>query len=109
MRENASFWDKLFYRYPWPLLKSSMSQQIRFEQYGELPERLQIKHEEKHIEENIRHYINKNGQDRFAFVKGLVAANKYHFAKFAIVRVLLQIDDIVLPFLVAKLLDWVQS
>ena len=26
MRENASFFDKLFYRYPWPLLESSMQQ-----------------------------------------------------------------------------------
>ena len=60
MRENASFLDKLFYRYPWPLLKSSMDQQIKFEQYGELPETLQIKHEEKQIEENIQHYIKKN-------------------------------------------------
>ena len=58
MRENASFFDKLFYRYPWPLLKSSMSQEIKFEQYGDLPDRLLIKNEEKHIEGHIRHYIN---------------------------------------------------
>ena len=53
MRENASFFDILFYRYAWPLVKSSTTQQIRFEQYGELPERLLIKHEEKHIESHI--------------------------------------------------------
>lgn len=31
MREDASFFDKLFYRYPWPLLQSSMDQEIKFE------------------------------------------------------------------------------
>ena len=108
MRENASFFDKLFYRYPWPLLKSSMDQQIKFEQYGDLPERLLIKNEEKHIEGHIRHYINKDGQDRMAFVKGLIAANKFNFMKFAIVRVMLQFDDIFLPFLIARVLDWIQ-
>ena len=57
MRENASFFDKLFYRYSWPLLQSSMTQQIRFVQYGDLPERLKIKHEEKRIEEHIQYFI----------------------------------------------------
>ena len=89
MRENASFLDVLFYRYAWPLLKSSTQQQIRFDQYGDLPERLLIKYEEKNIEEHIQHYIKKDPQDRFAFVKGMLCANKWNFAKFGLVRLLL--------------------
>ena len=109
MRENASFIDKLFYRYSWPLLKSSMTQQIRFEQYGELPERLQIKHEEKLIEENIKHYIKKDPQDRFSFMKGLIATNKQNFIKFSIVRLCLQIDDFFIPWVMTQTLDWIQK
>lgn len=60
MRENASFFDKLFYRYPWPLLKSSMTQQLKFEQYGELPEHQKIKYEEEKTEKSIQYYIKKN-------------------------------------------------
>ena len=95
MRENESFFDILFYRYAWPLVKSSMTQQIRFEQYGELPERLLIKHEEKHIESHIQHYIKKNPQDRFAFMKGLLSANKRNFIKFGLVRLLMQTNGFV--------------
>jgi len=50
MRENASFLDTLFFSYAKPLLDSSMTQQIRFEQYGELPDRLKIEYEEEKIE-----------------------------------------------------------
>lgn len=57
MREDASFLEKVFYSYARPLLESSMTQQIRFEQYGELPDRLKICHEAKYIESSIQHYI----------------------------------------------------
>ena len=54
MREGASFWNIVFFSYAWPLLKSSMKEPISFEQYGELPERLLIKHEEERIEASIK-------------------------------------------------------
>ena len=108
MRENTSFFEKVFYRYPWPLLKSSMSQKIRFEQLGELPEHMKIKHEEKRIEEHIQYYIRKDGEDRLAFMKGLISANKSSLIKFGVVRLLLQFDDVVVPFLIARVLAWIQ-
>jgi len=49
MREEASFIDTVLFRYAWPLLESSMTQQIKFEQYGEIPDRLKICHEMKHL------------------------------------------------------------
>lgn len=109
MRENSSFWDKVFYSYAKPLLDSSKKEPLRYEQFGDLPERLLIKHEEKKIEESIKHYIAKDPNDRFAFMKGLLAVNKKKFAKFLVIRILLQIDDFLLPFMVAKLIDWIQS
>ena len=109
MRENSSFWDKVFYNYAKPLLESSKKEPLRYEQFGDLPERLLIKHEEKLIEESIKHYIAKDPNDRFAFMKGLLEVNKHKFAKFLLVRVILQIDDFLLPFMVAKLIDWIQS
>lgn len=57
MRHDASFLSKLFYCYPWKLIKSSLTQKVRFEQYGELPEELKIKHEEQKVEENIQYFI----------------------------------------------------
>ena len=53
MRENASFFEILFYTYPKPLLDSALTQQIRFEQYGDLPDRLKICYEEEKIEKSI--------------------------------------------------------
>ena len=86
MREGRSFFDILFYNYAKPLLTSAMTQQIRFEQYGELPERLMIKHEEALIEASIQKYIKKDPNDRLAFMKGLLDTNKWKFAKFFVVR-----------------------
>ena len=49
MREGRSFLDIIFFSYAKPLLDSAMTQQIRFEQYGDLPDRLLIKYEEEKI------------------------------------------------------------
>ncbi len=53
MRHGSSFWDIVFFRYAWPLMDSSMKEPIKFEQYGDLPEELLIKHEEEKIEKSI--------------------------------------------------------
>ena len=107
MREEASFWDKVFFNYAWPLLESSMKEPIQFEQYGDLPERLLIKHEEERIEKSIKEYIAKDPTDRFAFMKGLLAVNKTNFIKFLVVRLTLQFDELVFPFMIAKLIGWI--
>ena len=60
MRENASLWSKLTFGYAKPLLDSSMKQQIRFEQYGELPDRLKICHEAKELETQINYYWSQD-------------------------------------------------
>ena len=62
---------------------------MSFEQYGELPERLKIEHEEVILERNIKYYIKKDPEDRYAFLKGLFAANKNNFTKFFAVRLLM--------------------
>ena len=36
MREDSSFFDKLFWRYPIPLLESSMEEEVHWSQYGDL-------------------------------------------------------------------------
>jgi len=36
-------------------------------------------------------------------------ANKASFMKFTLVRVLLQIDDLIIPFLIAEVLTWIQK
>ena len=109
MRENTTFWQKLFFSYAQPLLKSSITQQIKFEQYGELPDRLLIKHEEAKLEASIGHYLAKDQQDRFAFCKGLVAINKFNFAKFAAIRVALTSNEFIVPYIMTYVLEWVQS
>ena len=68
-----------------------------------------IKHEEKNIEEHIQHYIKKDPQDRFAFVKGMLCANKWNFAKFGLVRLSLQTQELVKPFIIASTLEWISS
>ena len=98
MREGASFFDTFFFNYAKPLLASSREQPIVFEQYGNLPDRLRIEHEEKKIEEAIQVYIKKDPNDRMAFMKGLMSANKQNLIKFCVVRILLQADDMLMPY-----------
>ena len=109
MRENTTFWQKVFYTYAKPLLDSSRNEKIKFEQYGDLPERLHIKHEEEIIETSIKHYIAKDPNDKLAFMKGLLAANKKNFTKFIFIRMMMQLDDFLLPFIIATFIDWIQS
>ena len=109
MRENASFFDILFYNYAKPLLDSSMTQQIKFEQYGELPDRLKIQYEEEKIESEIKQYIKKNPNDRMAFMKGLVSANKWNLSKFMIVRMVLNVNEFVFPWIIKEMIDWIQN
>jgi len=42
-------------------------------------------------------------------MKGLLAVNKGNFIKFAAVRLGLQFDEFVFPFMIAKLIEWIQS
>lgn len=91
MREGASFWDKLCFNYAWPLLESSMTQQIRFEQYGKLPDRLKICHEAKLLEEHINHYSEQDPNDKYAFMKGILSVNRWKFPKFYAVRAVLML------------------
>lgn len=109
MRENTTFFEKLFYSYARPLLESSMTQQIKFEQYGELPDRLKICHEAKHIESNIQHYMQKNSNDRYAFLKGIFRANYKHFIKFCAIRFTLTTQDVIRPLLMVNYINWLMS
>ena len=109
MRENTTFWEKVFYTYAKPLLDSSMTQQIRFEQYGELPDRLKICHEADKLESEIQHFIKKNPHDRYAFLKGIFRANRWSFAKFISVRCFLTAQDVYNPLIMVTFVAWLQN
>ena len=89
MREGVGFFDKLFCNYAKPLLDSAKTQQLRYEQLGELPEHLKIEHMERKIEACIQSCIKKDPNDQMAFLKGLFQANKWKFIKFVIARFVL--------------------
>jgi len=101
--------EKITYSYAWPLIESSLRQQVRFEQYGELPDRLKIKHEEKRIEEEIQRFIKRDPNDRLAFMKGLLSANRWSLSKFLVVRLLLEAKEVALPLMLSVMIDWIQS
>lgn len=42
-------------------------------------------------------------------MKGLVVTNKYNFVKFGLVRLCLQLDDFMIPFMMIRVLDWIQK
>ena len=108
MREDASFCSKLFFSYAWPLLETSMESKICFEQYGDLPEGLKCKHEVSKIESSIQHYIRKNPQDRFAFMKGLAAANKDKIFYNLLVKIVRIVTlDWTTPFLITETTNWI--
>lgn len=106
MREDASFFDKFTYRYAWPLLESSMTQQICFEQYGDLPDRMKGCHTQKKIKDNIQYYFDKDPNDKLAFAKGLFMANWKQLLTHWSVRMVLMVDDIANPFLLASFIGW---
>lgn len=57
LREEASWLSKIFFSYPKPLLEAAERERITFEQYGELPDHLKIKHEMEKMEKQIDHYV----------------------------------------------------
>ena len=109
IRENASFWSKFTYSYIEPLLDSCLIQPICFEQYGILPERLRICHEEKKYEESIRRYEQKGKSDKFAFMKGILYANRWKLPKFFAIRIVLMINDLLNPLLLVSFITWIQD
>ena len=109
MREEASFFSRLFMNYAKPLLESSQTQQIRFEQYGELPDRLKICHEQKLLEEHINHFTKKNPKDKYAFLKGIMTAKKWKFLLFVGVNVLLSFERIFIALQLVSFIDWMQD
>jgi len=109
MRENATFLEKLSFSYVKPLLTSSRAQDIKLEQYGDLPERLSISTEEKKLEVAIQKYIKKDPTDRFAFMKGIIEVNKSQLIKFLVVRMLLQADDIIMPWVAYEMVGWLTT
>ena len=86
-----------------------MTQRICLEQYGELPERLRVCHEAKLLEDAIQQYGQKDQNDKFAFMKGMLYVNRWKLPKFVAVRVLLMIHDFISPLLLVKFITWIQD
>ena len=49
MREDATFFEKVTYAYAQPLVEHNQNNKLKFEQYGELPDRLKIYHEADYL------------------------------------------------------------
>ena len=109
MRENESFFSKLFFSYAKPLLDSSMTQRIRFEQYGELPDRLKIKDYADDIEKEINQHLSKNPDDKYALLRGVYTKVKTRFYLFSALRVFFAVTHTLRIFLMKKLIDWVTN
>ena len=63
MRQSASFFSKLFFAYPRPLIDAASFEKISFEQYGIITEDLKIKYEIEELEQLLNHYIKKDPSD----------------------------------------------
>lgn len=57
MRQEAGLLSKLTFSYPKPLLDLAMKADICFEQYGELPEDLKVKHKVEALESHMQYYV----------------------------------------------------
>ena len=76
MREDSSFFDKLFWSYPVPLLESSMKEEVHWTQYGNLHPDYQVQSYVKKLQTSVDYYVSKDKSDRLAFVKGISMANQ---------------------------------
>ena len=70
---------------------------------------MKIHHEAKKLQENVQHFVDANSEDRYAFVKGILRANKWYFAKFVCIRVLLVTQDLFKPLLFVGFVNWLMS
>ena len=86
MRENESLWSKFFFSFAKPILDSSIEQEICFEQYGNLPDRLKTSYESERLLTHINYYTAKKQGDKYAFMKGVLSANRQRFALFVFIR-----------------------
>ena len=108
-RDKATWFSKLFFSYVKPLMDSAKAQPLRFEQYGQLPDRLKIQHEAKLIQAEIEHFIAKNPNDRYAFLKGVLSANRLFFLFFGMLRLILGIEAFCRPLLIYNFIEWLQD
>ena len=109
MRENATFLEKVFLTYAGKLVQRNQDNKLTYKQYQELPDRLKIHHEAKRLQENIEYYVEKNPEDRYAFVKGIFRANRGHFAKFVSIRFFTNTQDLFKPLLFVSFVNWLMS
>ena len=109
MREEASWLSKFFFAYPKPLLYSSLTEKISFEQYGVLPEHLKIKYEVKKLQENIDFYVKKDPKDELAVFRGVLVTNKQRYMIFLAAKMLLCSIGLYVPILMKQFIDYIES
>ena len=109
MREDASWLSKVFFSYARPLLYSSLTQRISFEQYGLLPEHLKVKHEVEKLQKNMDYYVKKDPSDKNAILKGVLVTNKDRYVMFLACKLLLCSIGMYVPVLMKQFVDYIES
>ena len=108
MREDAPWYNKIFFSYAEPLLYSAMKEKLSFEQYGVMPEHLKIKYEIPRLEENLNYYVKKDPKDKYGVFKGVLNTHKQRFAIFLSAKLMLCIIGLYVPILMASFIEYLE-
>ena len=92
-----------------PLLDFSMNDEIQFEQYGELPDDLQMKQTAKILEENMLYYIKKEPDSKNSVPKAIFATFGYKYCIFVLGKLILTVLECAIPVLLKEFMSYMEA
>ena len=109
MRKEAGLLSKLTFSYPKPLLDTAMEGDICFEQYGELPDELKIKHSMTVLEQNMQYYLKTEPESKNSVIKAIFATNGWMFAFFVVCKLILTVLELAIPILMKEFITFMEE
>ena len=109
MREDASWWSKWTYAYASPLIHSAVTEEICFEQYGDLPDYLKVKYEIKKLEDSMEYYLKKDPDSKNSVIKAVWDINKWWFLIFILGRLVETVCQMSTPVLIKELAEYLEA
>ena len=109
MRADASWVSQILYSYPKPIMDAAKAEEIHFEQYGELDPDLEVRHESKLLEENMKYYITKEPNSKNSVIKGVFMTNATKFIAFVLCKIVLSSADLCIPYLISEFVKYIEE
>ena len=86
-----------------------MTEEICFEQYGDLPDYLKVKYEIKKLEDSMEYYLKKDPDSKNSVIKAVWDINKWWFLIFILGRLVETVCQMSTPVLIKELAEYLEA